>query len=113
MTEFKIETVLVMGVGPKFQIKGLINPEKQKLDTVLWLMGLHESCDTLESVVESLYRCLYDEYQINDNIKEGDTFVVEPQTKYNGIRIPELRFRTESFHVLPDCEISTKILAKD
>lgn len=60
------------------------------------------------SFVGAVYQALYDMYQVNDLIMEGDTFIAaEP---FIGT---EWRFKTESFHVLPADEKTLKAVEED
>lgn len=112
--------------GGTYFIKGLVQldpfaeimeDDDQKVtgpDTGLYLFGMESSCDTIYKVMREIYRVMYDEYQTNPFIKEGDTFTVkahyrkfwtdgEPGTNRQvKRRIPEMKLRCESFHVLWD-----------
>lgn len=62
-------------------------------DTLLICKYEAGDCDTNFSHRDQIHSALYDEYQTNDQLHEGDTFVT-----------PFGRFKCVSFHVVPDEE---------
>ena len=118
--EYTIKAVYSKGNGHRWTIKGLedrdpLTEEIEGPDTVLWLMGMEHACDTPESIGESMYCCLYDLYQVRNDLKDGDIFRVEAATvnKYHHydvslgtVDVPAMVFACDGVHVVKvqNCE---------
>lgn len=103
--------------SPEWYVAGLhdpgfpgINALTPRPDTRL-CVGLRHSCDTVDSVIDSIHSELYDLYQVCDALKKGDTFTSKPcrypklgafDARWGYLDIPALRFRCEGVHVLRD-----------
>lgn len=111
--EYTVEARFNKGNGHQWTIIGLedIDPLTDKIepDTVLWLIGMEDACDTTKSVCNAIHGCLYDLYQTSGQLKDGDTFIVKPATinKYHSydsklgkLRIPAMTFVCEGVHVI-------------
>jgi len=112
MAEHIVKCISEKGNGSEFIIMG--TPEYDdcglfKLDnpyTTLWLHGMESECNSVESIMEELHRVLYDEYQISDIFKEGDTILFEGGVYYSGwgldrkYKLPRAEFKAVSFHII-------------
>lgn len=119
MTEYKLE---YSPPNPGWRKQWIIRnlPERQEIydlednvedhkDTVLYLVGMKSVMDTWQEVVNEVHRVLYDEYQMNENIEEGDTFVSK-ETNYlrfewdplSMMYIPAMKFIAKGMHILPE-----------
>ncbi len=75
-------------------------------NTELWLFGYNKVIKNWQDVMESMYRNLYDEYQVNEYLKEGD--IIWSKTRLykdrwdneKTIRVPAMCFVCEGVHVL-------------
>jgi hypothetical protein len=97
--------------GNEIWIKGLvddqgINEDYEPAiapDTQLILLGLNHALDSVDSIMDSLYEQLYDEYQINDALREHDVFVLKSCTFKNWAGefvLPNAYYACISFHVI-------------
>lgn len=118
MAHYVLQATFSKGNGHRWQILGLpgeqSHPEEPWRtvpcpDTTLWLVGMHHSCDTAESIMVAVYSTLYDELQTNERLKNGDTFESQACTvnKYHSydakmgqIDVPAMRFRVDGVHVV-------------
>lgn len=112
--EYTVEARFNKGNGHQWTIIGLketdpLTDECCGPNTTLWLIGMEHACDTVESVCDAIHTCLYDLYQVNIRLKDGDTFIVKPATvnKYHSydssfgkLRIPAMTFVCEGVHVI-------------
>jgi hypothetical protein len=82
---------------------------------------MHQACDCAESLVLGIYSALYDEYQMNDNLNEGDRFHVPARTVYKflsfdaaagRIRIPAMTFICIDVHVEP-ADLETTVILQE
>jgi hypothetical protein len=80
-----------------FFIENLKEKYDTSKDTLLICRYEENDCDTFFSNKEQMHSALYDEYQTNDQLHEGDTFVT-----------PFGRFKCVSFHVLSEEEYNGK-----
>ena len=91
----------IFGLKREDTLEGIIEP-----NTELWLLGHDVVMNTYQDVMEAMYRILYDEYQINDFLKEGDIIFSQPRMfqvhwyPKKKIKIPAMRFVCEHVHVL-------------
>lgn len=100
-------------VDGDWMVKGLkyideLDGEFNSDDTPIW-PGMVNSLGSLLSMIKGIYSSLYDLYQVDENLKEGDRLVVSPTVirgrwGRKGFRVPELSFYCESFHVYPSDE---------
>ncbi len=73
----------VMGL-PQEDIHGKVHPDS------FIIPGMNHSMNTPESIASGIYETLYDEFQTNDNLKDGDIFDT-----------PVGQFICQGFHVIP------------
>jgi hypothetical protein len=67
---------------------GMLDPYPDLLLLVRYPEG---DCNTLTEDGENLHSALYNEYQCNSNLNDGDEFLIDGQVKY----------RCEGLHVVP------------
>ena len=53
---------------------------------------------TVKDILEDVYECLYDITQVNDNVKDGDTFTLLPCT-FGGHELPKQRYVFNAPHL--------------
>ena len=58
------------------------NPEWSKSNTVLLVRYENGDCDTVANNDQKMHEALYDLYQCNDNLKDGDTFTLDGVVVY-------------------------------
>lgn len=114
MNTFKLEVERKPGEKLEWVIRGLPQENYKgdiKPDTTLYLVGLHHSCDTPESVVLSVYDAIYDNHQVSGKgftFRDGD--VVESAAcevgKYHShdaevmVPVPAMRFKVYGPHIV-------------
>ena len=88
-------------------------------DTILFAVGRDHTCDSAVSEAAALFGALYDEYQTNDQIKEGDTFtvsesVVNQYHHYNAtlgtFTLPALSFAADGVEIVPADSVTKALL---
>jgi len=67
------------------------HPSNEWPDLLLLVRYPEGDCNTLTEDGEDLYSALYNEYQCNSNLKQGDEFLI------NGV----VKYRCENIHVVP------------
>lgn len=118
--DYQVEARRSKGDGHRWVIIGLeetdpLTEERCGPDTTLWLIGMEHACDTVESVCDSIHTCLYDLYQVDGRLKEGDTFNIKAAkvNKYHSfdpkmgkLSIPAMVFACDGVHVVKveNCE---------
>ncbi len=122
-TTYQVVATKSKGNGHKFKIVGLqrINYfDRLKPDSRIF-PGMHQACDSPESIVLGIYAALYDEFQMNDNLKDGDRFRIPARTVYKflsfdkaagRVRIPELTFVCAGVHVEP-ADLETTVILQE
>jgi len=127
--DYTVEARWSKGNGHRWVIIGLedmdpLTEERCGPDTTLWLIGMNHSCDTVESVCDSIHECLYDLYQVDDRLKDGDTFNVMParvnkhhsfDSRWGKLSIPAMTFACDGVHVVKvhNCESCGHEFIKD
>ncbi len=95
--------------GDLLEIPGLDNRDAFGDDkTEKLICGLNHSLDSLESWLSAIYSHLYEIYQCNDIVRDGDTFTIEPFSYANSYRknqapieIPAWQFAASGIHIIP------------
>jgi hypothetical protein len=83
-----------------------------KPDTNLILLGYLHALDSVDSIIDSLFEQLYDEYQTNDALKEHDVFVLKSCIFKNWVGefvLPDAYFACKSFHVFKLPKMPTEV----
>ena len=80
-------------------------------DTNLILLGMYHALDSVNSIMNSLFENLYDEYQTNGALREHDVFVLKSCTFKNWAGefvLPDAYFVCKSFHVFKISKMPTQ-----
>lgn len=110
--EYELVLTSPEGNNQRWVIKGLQdNTDEDDItpDTTLWLVGLRHSCDSVDSIVRSVYGAVYDWHQCNSGLKTGDIIRSKPtiarkyhthDPKAEQIPIPEIVMEVNSYHII-------------
>ena len=103
------------GTRPTYAEQIGVNEEK---DVILWSVGQQHTCDSVPSIVAALFGALYDEYQCNPAIRQGDEFFTlkckancyhSYNAHFGSFTIPALRFVADGVEIVP-ADSATKAL---
>ena len=114
MTNYQVVNEWTKENGDCWVVKGLAYVDEDPWDSIDLTSddttihpGMHETCSTVLSLINGIHSQLYDLFQVNDQLKDGDTFTV-PATKifgWNGklkYHLPRLDFETfDQIHIVP------------
>lgn len=80
---------LVKHDGTDYYVENLKDVWNASGEVLLRVRYEEGDCDTITENDENMHRALYDLYQTNDNIKEGDTFAIDnvPVYKCVGVHV--------------------------
>lgn len=99
------DRLVIKGLRRKeFDIEGNKIKEKILSDTDLVLFDIYPTWKSNKEHCDSLHDILYDEYQVNDFIKEGDTFHLAKVTMKtwdkHQITLSEMFFKAQDVHII-------------